>query len=139
MSLKVYFLSLFREIFVSHHRSLEFRAKIFAAMLLAKKSITDDDFIELCEIAKEIYPDSKKRDDILVATTKEFIKKANEYKNLSLDFLLKDIDNELKKHKRYVAKIDFSHLRRLISEEENEALLQQRVYEFFVSEVKIYS
>ena len=60
-------------------------------------------------------------------------------KNLNLDSLLNEIDKDLKTHKRLIKKIDFSHLRRLICDDDTDALIQQRVYEFFVSEVKSYS
>lgn len=138
-SLKIHLLSVFREIFIPHFRSLEFRAKIFAAMLLAKDEINEDDFKILDVLGREIYDNDSRRVGVLLAITKEYIKKANVYKSLNLDTLLMDIDNELKIYKRYVRKIDFSHLRRLISEDEEEALTQQRVYEFFVSEVKYHS
>ncbi|CZE46171.1 hypothetical protein [Campylobacter geochelonis] len=140
MSLKTHLLSVFRGIFVFHHRSLEFRAKIFAAMLLAKKEIVNDDYKKLIKITKEIYKNDNARVGILINTVKEYVKMAETYKNFSLDTLLKDIDKELKVHKRYASKINFEHLRMLIStEDEDDALVQQRVYEFFVNEVKIYS
>ena len=47
--------------------------------------------------------------------------------------------NNIKNNKKYVKKIDFSHLRRLIGDDDDDALIQQRVYEFFVCEVKEYS
>lgn len=139
MGVKLHFLSFFREFFIYHHRSLEFRAKIFAAILLAKSKICDNDFDELNEIASEIYVNDEKRKEVLILTVKEYIKKVYEYKNFDIDMLLKEIDDELKLHHRFVKKIDFSHLRRLMSDDENEAILQQRVYEFLVNEVKIYS
>ncbi|QKF70352.1 hypothetical protein CGEO_0008 [Campylobacter geochelonis] len=119
---------------------MEFRAKIFAAMLLAKKEIVNDDYKKLIKITKEIYKNDNARVGILINTVKEYVKMAETYKNFSLDTLLKDIDKELKVHKRYASKINFEHLRMLISsEDEDDALVQQRVYEFFVNEVKIYS
>ncbi|MBO7370726.1 MAG: hypothetical protein J6U11_06790 [Campylobacter sp.] len=139
MSFKVYLLSVFREFFIPRHRSLEFRAKVFVAMLLAKKSQSEEDYAIVNELATEIYQKDKRRIDILNATVREYVKKAKNYKNLNLDSLLIDIDKDLKAHKRYVKKIDFSHLRRLISDDDTDALIQQRVYEFFVSEVKSYS
>ena len=139
MSYKIYLLSVFRELFIRHHKSLEFRAKVFAAMLLAKKKESEEDYEILNELAKEIYQNDKQRVEILNATIKEYVGKARIYKNLNLDSLLSEIDKDLKKHRRYVKKIDFSHLRRLICDDEDDALIQQRVYEFFVSEVKAYS
>ena len=140
MSYKLHFLSIFRELFVPHYRSLEFRAKIFTAMLIAKNSILDSDYQEVEEIAKDIYKDDKKRIHILVQTVKEYVEKATQGSKWNLDLLLKDIDYELKMIKRYVKKIDFEHLRRLmINSDEMDAIFQQQVYEFFLNEVKIYS
>ena len=140
MSYKLHFLSIFRELFVPHYRSLEFRAKIFTAMLIAKNSILDSDYQEVEEIAKDIYGDDKKRIHILVQTVKEYVEKATQGSKLNLDLLLKDIDYELKMIKRYVKKIDFEHLRRLmINSDEMDAIFQQQVYEFFLNEVRIYS
>ncbi|MDA3043236.1 hypothetical protein OFO01_02700 [Campylobacter sp. JMF_01 NE2] len=139
MNLKDYIFSVFREISISHHRSIEFRAKIFAAMLLAKKKQTDEDYENLREIASEIYSDDSRRVGVLVSIVSEYIQKAHTYKSLNLDSLLVEIDKEIKNAPRYVKKIDFSHLRRLISDDENDALIQQRVYEYLVNEVKEYS
>ena len=140
MSYKLHFLSIFRELFVPHYRSLEFRAKIFTAMLIAKNSILDSDYQEIEEIAKDIYKDDKKRIHILVQTVKEYGEKATQGSKWNLDLLLKDIDYELKMIKRYVKKIDFEHLRRLmINSDEMDAIFQQQVYEFFLNEVRIYS
>ena len=140
MSYKLHFLSIFRELFVPHYRSLEFRAKIFTAMLIAKNSILDSDYQEVEEIAKDIYKDDKKRIHILVQTVKEYVEKATQGSKWKLDLLLKDIDYELKMIKRYVKKIDFEHLRRLmINSDEMDAIFQQQVYEFFLNEVRIYS
>ena len=140
MSYKLHFLSIFRELFVPHYRSLEFRAKIFTAMLIVKNSILDSDYKEIEEIAKDIYKDDKKRIHILVQTVKEYVEKATQGSKWNLDLLLKDIDYELKMIKRYVKKIDFEHLRRLmINSDEMDAIFQQQVYEFFLNEVRIYS
>ena len=140
MSYKLHFLSIFRELFVPHYRSLEFRAKIFTAMLIAKNSILDSDYQEVEEIAKDIYKDDKKRIHILVQTVKEYVERATQGSKWNLDLLLKDIDYELKMIKRYVKKIDFEHLRRLmINSDEMDAIFQQQVYEFFLNEVRIYS
>ncbi|WP_458396239.1 hypothetical protein [Campylobacter sp.] len=140
MSYKLHFLSIFRELFVPHYRSLEFRAKILAAMLIAKKNLVDSDYEDVAQIAKDIYGDDKKRIHILVQTVKEYVDKATQGGELNLDSLLKDIDYELKNIKRYVKKIDFADLRRLmINSDEVDAHFQQQVYEFFLNEVKIYS
>ncbi len=136
MNFKLRFLAIFREFFIYHHKSLEFRAKIFASMLVANKNSQKTDLDELKDIATEIYPNDKTRVEILIATTLEFIDKCNN--ELNLDALLFDIDKQLKHNPKFAKKIDFSHLRRLMSDDEEETLIQQRVYEFLVNEVKIY-
>ena len=47
---KLRFLSAFRDFFIYHHKSLEFRAKIFAAMISAKFDPDEDDFFVLNDI-----------------------------------------------------------------------------------------
>ena len=137
--IKFRFLSFFRELFVYHHRSLEFRAKVFAAIIAAKLDPDEDDFTILYEISKEIYDDDESRKAVLIQTTKEYVAKVKRKDHLTLDALLLSIDQDIKAHKRYTAKIDFSHLRRLINGEEDEILVQERVYDFLLYEVKNYA
>lgn len=136
MAFKLKFITLFRELLVYHHYSVEFRAKIFAAILGVKNEIDDTDIQNLMDIANEIYENNQDRSLILKNITKEYVDKIKLSGNI--DALLLEIDKDLKKHPRYAKKIDFSHLRRLFSQDENDALLQQQVYEFFLSEVKRY-
>ncbi|CAD7288170.1 hypothetical protein [Campylobacter suis] len=138
MGFKFRFLSAFREFLVYHHKSLEFRAKVFAAIIGAKLSPDDDDFEILTQIATEIYENDQNRRDFLIQLTKEYVAKVKKNDHLTLDALLNNIDKELKAHKRYVSKIDFDHLRRLMVGSEDEIIIQQRVYEFLVSEVRMY-
>ncbi len=129
-----HFISFFREIFVFHHSSLEFRAKVLAAILLAKNELKSSDWDDISDIASEIYFGDIKRQKVLIATIKEYIAK---FKIGDLDRLLMDISADIKAHNRFAKKIDFSHLRRLMADSsDDEALLQQRIYEFFFSEVK---
>ena len=139
MSYKFYLADIFRQLFIRRHKSMEFRGKVFAAMLLAKKTQSDEDYEVINGLANEIYPNDQKCIELLNSTVKEYVRKAKIYKNLNLDSLLNEIDKDMKTHKKLVKKIDFSHLRRLISDDDSDALIQQRVYEFFVSEVKSQS
>ena len=140
MSLKSKIITTFREIFITgHSSSVKFRAKLFAAMILARKKIVKEDYDEVEKIAAEIYENDPKKAKLLLAFTKEYVIKANVYKSLNLDSLLKEIDQTLKNQKYFAKKIDFSHLRRLFSQDNDEALLQQRIYEFLISEFKRYS
>ena len=137
--IKLRFLSAFRDFFVYHHKSLEFRAKIFAAIISAKFDPDEDDFFILNDIVNEIYENDQTRKDFLIQTVREYVARVKRSDRITLDTLLLSIDKDMKDHKRYAKKIDFSPLRRLMSGCEEEILVQQRVYEFLINEVKLYS
>ena len=137
--IKLRFLSAFRGFFIYHHKSLEFRAKIFAAMISAKFDPDEDDFFILNDIVNEIYENDQTRKDFLIQTVREYVARVKRSDRITLDTLLLSIDKDMKDHKRYAKKRDFSHLRRLMSGCEEEILVQQRVYEFLINEVKLYS
>ncbi|WP_169753499.1 hypothetical protein [Campylobacter mucosalis] len=138
MGFKFRFLSAFREFLIYHHKSLEFRAKVFASIIAAKLDPDEDDFDTLLDIASEIYDKDEDRKSFLVQTTKEYVSKVKKRDYITLDALLLSIDKDMKDHPRYAKKIDFSHLRRFINGCEDEVIVQQRVYEFLINEVKIY-
>ena len=137
--IKLRFLSAFRDFFIYHHKSLEFRAKIFAAIISAKFDPDEDDFFILNDIVNEIYENDQTRKDFLIQTVREYVARVKRNDRITLDTLLLCIDKDMKDHKRYTQKIDSSHLRRLMSGCEEEILVQQRVYEFLINEVKLYS
>lgn len=143
MSLKdiqLNFLSLFRELFVYHHRSLEFRAKIFAAIICINPQVDEKIYDTVKKIGEEIYGRDKKRTEILVRTTKEYVKKVSTNNGLNLDELIIDIDKIVKNNKRYVNKINLNHLKRLQEKEENDIkLVQQRIIEFAESQIRQHS
>lgn len=138
--IKLRFLAFFREFFVYHHRSLEFRAKLFAAMIVANKQEDEGAYEILEKIGKEIYGNDGNRVEMLIRATKEYVKKVTTYNNLNLDELILDIDNSIKKNKRYINKINMNHLRRLQNKHDDKALLtQQRIIEFVESEIHFNS
>ena len=107
MSLKSKIITTFREIFITgHSRSVKFRAKLFAAMILARKKIVKEDYDEVEKIAAEIYENDPKKAKLLLAFTKEYVIKANVYKSLNLDSLLKEIDRDIKNNKKYIQIFD---------------------------------
>lgn len=141
MSLKKFksaFLSFFRELFVYHHTSLEFRAKLFAAMISSNKNDNSCEYETLQELSEEIYKDDEHRVDVLVHTTKEYVNKIINNDSLDIDVLLLDIDKELRENKRFVEKINMEHLRRFntCKDDEDTEILQTRILEFFESEVR---
>jgi len=137
-STKTFFLSFFRELFVYHHTSLEFRAKLFASMIASNQIDNSCEYVMLKKIAKEIYKDDEYRVDVLVHTTKEYVSKIIQNDSLDIDHLILDIDRELKRHKRFIDKINMNHLRSFYAcnGDEDTILLQTRILEFYESEIK---
>ncbi len=135
------FLSVFREFFVYHHRSLEFRAKLFAAMISIRRDIKDsDDIYEVVrEIGSEIYSKDEERIEILVRTTKEYVDKIITDNGLNLDQLIFDLDRILKNQKRFAKKINIEHLTRFKDDiHEDIGIVQQRVIEFAQNQKDVY-
>ena len=59
--LKHHFFSAFREFFVHHHGSLEFRAKIYALMIAANDEAAVESYVLVKEIGLEIYKNDIER------------------------------------------------------------------------------
>ena len=130
------FLSLFNDLLIPNHRSLNFRALIFAAMLVAKKNVTSSDYAAITQIASQIYGSDMRRCNALLHSVKDYVEKIQR-KQGTLDRMLGLIDSELISIPRYAKKIDFSHLRQLMIEsDEEDAITQTQVYDFILSEVR---
>ena len=139
---KAWFLSFFREIFVYHNSSLEFRAKLLAVVIGANKDIDECEKELLLEIAKETYPDDIARVDVLVNTTKEFVSKIIENNGLNVNELILRINQDLKEIKRFHEKIDTNQLRRFLvcSEEDEETYITQlRIIEFLENSIRNFN
>jgi len=136
--IKNYIYSFFREFLVFHHSSLEFRAKLLASMISAKKSIDECEKETLEQIAKEIYKDDENRAEILVNTTLEYVKKVEEINDLYVDDLIIDIDKNLKKYPRFYKKIDIERLKRFLhcKATTEEKLLRLRILEYYTDELQ---
>jgi len=134
-------LSFFRELFVYHHSSLEFRAKQLAAMIVADGDVSDCEKELLNKISHEIYPDNKERAGVLIHTTMEYVDKVIELNGLNIDELLIDIDDELKETPRFVKKIDIDMLKRFFQCPHNDEtkLTQIRILEFLENEKNEFS
>ena len=130
------FLSLFNDLLIPNHRSLNFRALIFAAMLVAKKNVTSSDYAAITQIASQIYGSDMRRCNALLHSVKDYVEIIQK-KQGTLDRMLGLIDSELISVPRYAKKIDFSHLRQLMIEsDEEDAITQTQVYDFILSEVR---
>jgi hypothetical protein len=130
--LKHHFFSAFREFFVHHHGSLDFRAKIFALIIAANDDYTVESYIIVKEIALKIYNEDEDRANLLMLTTKEKVNKVKNNNGLDIDTLITHIQKELKIVPRYAKKIDVQELRKLLSITYDEDTLsyQENIIEF---------
>ena len=113
--LKHHFFSAFRELFVHHHGSLEFRAKIFALVIAANEDAKVENYVIVKDIALNIYNGDTDRANLLMISTKEMVQKVKENNGLDLDTLVDSIQKELKIVPRYAKKIDIKALKPLLS------------------------
>ena len=129
---KTRFLSLFRELFLYHSGSLEFRAKVLAVVIAAnsKHDVCEQEI--LAEIAKQTYRSNADRAQILVNAVNEYVDKIEDNSSTLFNSLINDIEHEVKVTKRYKKKIDITQLNRFVncSDESDDTIYQQRVIAF---------
>jgi len=130
--LKHHFFGAFREIFVHHHGSLEFRAKLFALIIAANEDSTVEDYIIVRKLACDLYKDDMDRANLLTLTTKEKVKKVRDNNGLDIDTLVASIQKDLKVIPRYAKKIDTKSLQKLLTSDENSdtRAYQENILEF---------
>jgi len=128
--IKHHFFNAFREIFVHHHGSLEFRAKLFALIIAANEKPKVENFIKVKELALKIYNNDEDRANLLLLTTKELVEKVKKNNNLNLDYLIESIQKELKIVPRYANKINIEDLESFLEYAQNEDtyLYQKKIY-----------
>lgn len=129
--IKNYFFSAFREIFVYHHNSLEFRAKTYAVLIGSSAEAFHHYEKTLGEIASEIYADSD-RASALILTVKEYLSSIHTKKTITDEALLIEIIKELRLIPRYALKIEPDHLLRLreCTHDHDSKIYQERLIEF---------
>jgi len=137
---KRYLYTAFREIFIYHHSSLEFRAKIYAFFIVATGEPCEQYTKLLEEIAEEIYHDTPDRASTLIMTVREYGMGIYAKKVHSTDKLLKEINLSLKAIPRYALKIEISHLRKLqrVTHLRENIIYQDRIIEYFENKRKEY-
>lgn len=130
-SIKNYFFSAFREVFVYHHSSLEFRAKTYAVLIASSHESLHQYQDTLEKIASEIYTESD-RADALLLTVKEYIKSIQSKKYMGEEPLLIDVIRELRQVPRYALKIEPEHLTRLqeCTNDMDSKVYQKRLIDF---------
>jgi len=129
--LKHYFFSAFREFFVHHHGSLEFRAKIFALVIAANDKLPLEYYEVVKDIGMNIYNGDEERSDLLMIATQELIQKGKD-NNFDIDQLVYSILKELKIVPRYARKIDIKALKPLLllSHDPDTISYQENILEF---------
>jgi len=130
--LKHYLFNAFREIFVHHHGSLEFRAKVFALVIAADDKSKVENFIIIKDLGLHIYEGDEDRANLLLLTTKELVQKVRDNNGLNIDSLIYSIQKELKIVPRYAKKIEIKALRPLLALTSDEDTLsyQENILEF---------
>jgi len=130
--IKHYFFSAFREIFVHHHGSLEFRAKIFALVIAANIDSTVEAYIIVKNTGMKIYNNDEDRANLLSLTTKELVRKVKDDNGLDFDTLVEHIQKELRIVPRYAKKIDIDYLLPIValSYDEDIHSFQENILEF---------
>ena len=130
--LKHRFFNAFKEIFVHHHNSLDFRAKIFALIIAANDKPKIDNYILVKNLALQIYKNDEDRANLLLLTTKEFVEKIQSTHSLTEDSLVESIVRNLKLVPRYAKKIDIEALKQFLqyAQDEDTMLYQERILEF---------
>lgn len=132
MGLRNFLLNAFRELFVHHHGSLEFRAKLFALMVAVNTAVKEEAYTLIKNIGLEIYQNDEDRANLLVMSTKELVKKVQDDNGLYIDTLVANIQTELRLVPRYAKKIDIPSLSRLLelTTDQDTLLYQKNILEF---------
>ena len=130
--LKHHFFSAFREFFVHHHGSLEFRAKVFALLIAANKNSSVESYIIVKNIGLDIYENDEERANLLMLTTKEKVHTVHENNGLDIDILVANIQKDLRIVPRYAKKINIQELEKLLplSHDSDTISYQENILEF---------
>ena len=130
--IKHHFFNAFRELFVHHHGSLSFRAKIFALVIAADNNAKVENYIVVKNRGMIIYKNDENRANLLMLSTKEFVKKVTDHNGLYIDTLITNIQKELKIIPRYAHKINLDELKPLLelSHDEDTVSYQNNILEF---------
>ncbi|PHS57038.1 MAG: hypothetical protein COB17_07420 [Sulfurimonas sp.] len=113
--IKHYFFSAFREFFVHHHNSLEFRAKLFALLIAADEKSSLQSCLIVKNIGMDIYKNDEDRSNLLMLSTKELVQKVKDNNGLDIDTLITNIQKEVRIIPRYAKKINIENLQQLLN------------------------
>lgn len=131
-NLKHYIFRAFRELLLYHHSSLEFRAKLFAALIAANEHYSECELDIVQETGMSLYGEDD-RANTLRLTVEEYLDKVFEDNGLAIDELIEDILNDLKNIPRYAEKISIDDYRKIIAccEDEESRIYQGRIVDLY--------
>ena len=134
------FIMIFREVFVYHHKSLDFRAEVFASVIGANPNYGKCEEALLNDVVTKIYPKQPTRIKLLQETVLEYLHNISDG-NYSAEDLALNIDRSLKENPKLILKIDVNTLHKFIScnVDDDTKLEQQRLIDFFNDSVAIYT
>ena len=130
--MKNHFINAFREVFLYHYSSLEFRAKLFAVVISANASAGECEYKAIRAAGLIIYNDETRTDSLEYAV-REYVDKVLDKNGLDIDMLIEEIIRDLKDIPRYAKKIDTSLLHILLEchDDEETYIYQERIIELF--------
>ncbi|MGB5965238.1 MAG: hypothetical protein WBF77_08780 [Sulfurimonadaceae bacterium] len=127
-NLKHYLFRAFRELLLYHHNSLEFRAKLYAALIAANEKYGECELDIVQEAGMAIYSDED-RANTLRLTVEEYLDKIVEDNDLAIDELIEHLMNDLKDYPRYADKITIEEYGKIIEccDDEESKIYQERI------------
>ena len=131
---------MFREVFVYHHKSLDFRAEVFASVIGANFGYGKCEEALLNDIVESIYPNQPTRSKLLIETVLEYLHNISD-ENYCAEDLAINVDKSLKENPKLVLKIDLDVLQKFVScnVDDESKLDQLRVIDFYRDSIKIYT
>ncbi|MDR2635492.1 MAG: hypothetical protein LBC08_01545 [Campylobacteraceae bacterium] len=139
MSVRTWLLTAFRELFLYHYKSLEFRAELFALIIAPScKSARECNFQVLKEVAAEIYKNDRHRQGVFLNIVREYIAIILRNAPASYNEAIKDISRKVKANKSLAVKINMNHINRFLRDDipEDRRILQLRISEFLEDQSK---
>ncbi len=132
-NLKHYIFRAFRELLLYHHSSLEFRAKLFAAVIAANDKYGECELAIVQETGMALYKDDLNRANTLRLTVEEYLDKIFENNGLAIDELIEDLLWDLKDVPRYAEKISIEHYLKIMAccEDEDTRIYQERIVDLY--------
>ena len=131
-NLKHYLYRAFRELLLYHHNSLEFRAKLYAALIAANENFGECELALVQKDGMAIYNDED-RANTLRLTVEEYLDKIVEDNGLAIDELIDHLMIDLKDYPRYADKITIQKYLKISEccDDEESRIYQERIISLY--------